>query len=103
LAVLERLATQHELRYIIPWVLGFGAIVLVLLIAVVVAINVRAPMKLQLGQITGRELIEYERMTLGDSISGEYIEEFPRTIRLGGIPPQVGELPKSVDDQEAGT
>jgi hypothetical protein len=96
------LASQKELRYLIPWVLGFGAIVLVILIGIVVAINVRAPMKLQLGQVTGRELIEYEHMTLGDSLSGEYVAEVP--IRPNIDPPQRGELSESaVDDQEGGT
>jgi hypothetical protein len=96
------LASQHALLYLVPWVLAFGAIVLVLLIAVVVAINIKAPMKLQLGQVSGQELIEYERLTLGDSIAGDHTEEI--TVRRGGEAPALPpiELPQSVDDQEAG-
>ncbi len=77
------LATQKELRYLILPVLIFGAAVLVGLIGVVVTMNVRTPMKLQLGQVTGRELIEYEQMTLGNSTTGEYIETIPRSMASG--------------------
>ncbi len=98
-AAIGVLATQKELRHLVPWVLAFGAVILVLLIGVVVAINVKAPMKLQLGQVSGRDLIEYERMTLGDSIAGDYVEELPPTLRggLSGGPPG---LPKPPDDQD---
>jgi hypothetical protein len=71
------LATQESLRYLIPWVLAFGGVILVVLIAIVVAINVRDPTKLQLGQMSGREFIEYHRMTLGDSLGGERAEDIP--------------------------
>ncbi len=93
------LATQKELRHLILWVLIFGGVVLIALIGVVVAMNIKSPMKLQLGQVTGRELIEYERMTLGDSASGEYVKEVPVSrLPPGGLPGL--EPGEAVDEQE---
>jgi len=92
------LATQKELRHLVPWVLGFGALVLVALVAVVVAINIRAPMKLQLGQVSAHDLIEYERITLGDSVAGDYVEELPAIRPI--TPDTISELPKPPDDQD---
>lgn len=91
------LADKEELRYLIPWVLAFGAIVLVGLIGVVVVLNVRTPMKLQLGQVSGRELIEYEQMTLGNSASGEYVERVPVVIPTSGAEPT--EYARPAEDQ----
>ena len=74
------LATESSLHYLIPWTLGFGALVLIGLIGVVVAMNVRDPTKLQLGRVSGREFLDYQRVTRGDSIAGEYVEEIPEAI-----------------------
>jgi hypothetical protein len=91
------LATQKELRDIVPWVLAFGGVVLVVLIGVVVTINVRAPMKLQLGQVSGSDLIAYEQMTLGNSTTGEYVENVPIAMPPGGQRPWPSP-PGSADD-----
>jgi hypothetical protein len=100
IGVIAVLATQHSLRYLVPWVLGFGAVVLVLLLVIVVLMNLIAPMKLQLGQVTGRELIEYERLTLGDSIGGDFVQDVP-TIRSPLVqPPEPGQLEQPQEDQE---
>lgn len=77
IGTLAVLATNKSLHYLIPWVCGFGALILMALIVVVVAMNIRDPSKLQLGQVTAREYIEVQRMTLGDSIAGAYTEEVP--------------------------
>jgi hypothetical protein len=95
------LASQDSLHYLVPWVLAFGGVVLVGLIGVVIAINVRDPTKLQLGQISGREFIDYHRMTLGDSAGGEYIEEVPLlrpNPRVAQTP--AVELPPASDQEE---
>jgi hypothetical protein len=104
-AAIAVLASQKELRHLIEPVLIFGGVVLVALIGVVVTINVRAPMKLQLGKVTGREYIEYEQMTLGNSITGEYIERVPRSVTSGAelSPPTTPETDKDEDIRKLGT
>jgi|GEM_PF-3540322 len=72
-AVLAVLASQDDLHYLVPWVAGFGGSVFIAIIGIVVAMNIVDPTKLQLGQVTGREFIDYQRR--GDSIGGEYIEK----------------------------
>lgn len=90
------LATQQGLRYLVPWVLLFGAIVLVALIGVVVAMNLKAPMKLQLQPVTGQEFIQHERLTLGDSNTSEFRED----IVPAGTSLVQGQLPKTDAAQE---
>jgi hypothetical protein len=80
--VLAVLATQDSLRDLIPYVLAFAGAVLVGLIVVVVAMNLKDPSKLQLSPMTGQEFIDYQRFTLGDSIGGDYVEEVP-VVRRG--------------------
>jgi hypothetical protein len=74
------LAADEDLHYLIPWLLLFGGVLLVAIIAIVVVMNVRDPTKLQLEGVTGREFIAYQRITRGDSISGEYVEEVPIAV-----------------------
>lgn len=90
--VITVLATNDSLRYLVPWTLLFAALVLVALIGIVVAMNIRDPSKLQLGQMTGREFIDYQRLTLGDSVSGEYTEEVSgrHSVLLGESPKVLG-------------
>jgi hypothetical protein len=90
------LATQDSLHYLIPWILAFGAATLIVLIGIVVAMNVRDPTKLQLGQITGREYIEAQ-VTLGDSTAGEYLE----TFLVPGDPSMPPSTPHEVLPQKA--
>lgn len=80
------LSTDKELRYLVPWVLGFGGLALVTLIGIVVWMNIKAPMKLQLGRVSGREFIAHEQMTLGNSTTGEYLENVPIAIPPGSLP-----------------
>jgi hypothetical protein len=77
IGALTILATDEDLHHLIPWTLAFAAVTLIGLIAIVVAINVKDPTKLQLGRVTGREFLDYQRVTRGDSIGGEYVEELP--------------------------
>ena len=97
------LASNKELHYLVLPVLVFGAILLVALIGIVVWMNVKAPMKLQLGKVSGREFIAYEQMTLGNSTTGEYTENVPLVIPPGELPyrsPPPGERPAASEDDE---
>ncbi|MGB9185144.1 MAG: hypothetical protein WCB67_13865, partial [Solirubrobacteraceae bacterium] len=86
------------------WLLVFGGVTLVSLMIVVVAMNIRTPFKLQLGEVTGRELMEYEQMTLGNSTSGEYVESVLRAIVPGAGPsPQPPESATPEGDEREGT
>jgi len=77
------LAADGDLHYLIPWLLLFGAVLLVAIIAIVVVMNIRDPTKLQLEGVTGREFIAYQRITRGDSIAGEYVERVPLPVPSG--------------------
>lgn len=52
-------------------VLVFGGGLAVLLIGAVFTLTLKDPSKLMLGQVTGTEYAEIQRVTLGDSSSGE--------------------------------
>ena len=77
IAAIAVLASTDSLRYLVPYVLAFAAFLVVVLIGIVVAINLIDPTKLQLSPVTGSEFIEYQRMTLGDSKSGDTVEARP--------------------------
>jgi uncharacterized membrane protein len=63
-----------RLAYLVPIVLAvFIAIFLFVLISVMI-IALKDPSKLMLGQISGSDYAEIQRMTLGDSSSGERVE-----------------------------
>jgi len=89
-AVVAFLASQNDLHHLIPWAMAFGAVAFLGIVVVVVSINFRDPTKLQLGQMTGREFVDYQRVTRGDSIGGEYVEPPPGTEMKQG---QVRALP----------
>jgi hypothetical protein len=57
---------------LIPFVLGFGAIVTVALGGAILVITWKDPSRLMLGQITGHEYAAIRReLTFGDDVSGE--------------------------------
>ncbi len=93
IGALAVLATNDSLHYLVPWVFGFAAVVLITLIGVVVTMNIRDPAKLQLGRVTAREYIEVQRMTLGDSIAGSYVEEVPAIESVTGETADVRQEP----------
>jgi hypothetical protein len=68
------LAETKTATYLIPWVLGFGALVFVMLVAGVFVITLTDPSKLMLGQITGSEYVAIHQAVLGDSLTGERLE-----------------------------
>jgi hypothetical protein len=74
-----------SLRYLIPVILAvFLALFLFVLISVIV-ITVKDPSKLMLGQISGRDYAEIQKITLGDSSSGERVE----SVRVSHSRPSV--------------
>jgi hypothetical protein len=84
--VLVVLATSDSLHFLIPWVLGFAGIALISLLGVVVTMNVRDPTKLQLGEVKGKDFLEHQQITRGDSIAGEYVESVPGAATIEPIP-----------------
>ena len=65
------LAETHTLTNLIPYVLGFAAIILVLVLLGIFVVMLTDPSKLMLGQITGSEYVEIHKLMLGDSLVGE--------------------------------
>ena len=65
------IASTKVATYLIPWLLLFCAILSVCLIAGVFIVTVLDPSRLMLGQVTGTEYAEIQKMVLGDSIRGE--------------------------------
>jgi hypothetical protein len=68
------LASTRVSTFLIPWLLGFGGLVLLLLLVGVFIVTLIDPSKLMLGQITGIEYARIHSITLGDSDSGERIQ-----------------------------
>ena len=69
--VLAKTGTATDL---IPWVLGFGGLVLLLVLVGVFIVTLIDPSKLMLGHVTGSEYAEIHRVALGDSGAGEKLE-----------------------------
>lgn len=96
-AVLARAESLHAL---IPWILGFAAILVVVVLAGIFFTAWKDPTVLMLGQITGHDYIENRKLTLGDSIAGEYIEDVVQSSEL--VRGRGGQLPQPKSD-EGGT
>jgi len=96
IAALGFLVSQNDLHHLIPWLLAFGGALFVVVIAIVVAINVIDPTKLQLAPMTGREFTDHQRVTRGDSIGGEYVEAPSAEVEDG----QIRVLPPAADREE---
>lgn len=65
------LASQEDLRYLIPIVLTVVAVIfLVVLGAILWIVIFGDPTRLMLGQVTGSEYREFQKMVIGDSESG---------------------------------
>jgi hypothetical protein len=57
--------------------LAFFALFTVAMFVAVWWVLVKDPIKLQLGHVTGREYIDYQKLTLGDSIAGDEVRTLP--------------------------
>lgn len=67
------LATTKTSTYLIPWLLGFAALMVLLLLGGVFLVTLNDPTKLMLGQISGMEYAEIRRAVIGDSVTGERV------------------------------
>lgn len=99
-AALLVLGSNDDLHSLVPWVLGFGAFTLIGVIVVVVVVNLIDPTKLQLGRVTGKEFLDYQRVR-GDSIGGEYLEPAPTTATLNANSMKAA-LPEPPENAEGG-
>jgi len=73
------LATTQTATWLIPWILGFGGLLIVATLAGTFYINIKLPANLMLGQITGTEYAEISRqIILGNDTQGE------RTVVVSG-------------------
>jgi hypothetical protein len=86
LGVLVILSSNDSLNFLVPWVLAFAGLILIALLGVVVTMNVRDPTKLQLGEVKGKDFLEHQQITRGDSIAGEYVEAVPSSARVDPLP-----------------
>ena len=100
IGVLIILAADDSLHSFVPWVLGFAGIVLVALLGVVVTMNVLDPTKLQLGEVKGKDFLEHQQITRGDSIAGEYVESVPSAASIDAMPAIEADTAKSIDEAE---
>ena len=71
LGVVVSLATTGAADWLIPWVLGIGFTCAVAYAVAVFMVAKNDPSKLMLGQVTGQEYAEIQRVVLGDSTTGE--------------------------------
>ncbi len=76
-AAIAFIAGVDKLRYLVPVILIVFLVVFLSVMIVVMVLSWKDPSKLMLGQITGRDyvLIQQQKMTLGDSTSGEHVDE----------------------------
>jgi hypothetical protein len=85
---------------LIPWVLIIAFGFLVLLVGVVILVMLRDPSRLMLGQITGSEFVQVQRMLLGDSVRGEHEEAVIVSALRTTAPVLPLETPTRTEDQE---
>ena len=72
-AICGALAWSGTAVGLIPWVLGFAALFLILLVAGVFVVMLRDPSKLMLTHVTGDQFLAIQSQhTLGDSLRGEH-------------------------------
>ena len=72
-ALVAALTISKVSVWLVPWILGFTGLLTVLLITAVLVINVKAPAKLMLGQVSGEEYALITQVTLGDSLNGQHL------------------------------
>ena len=104
IGILIILAAEDSLHFLIPWVLAFAALSLIALLGVVVTMNVRDPTKLQLGEVKGKDFLEHQQITRGDSIAGEYVEAVPSATEINPLPmiePETSGDPDAEETPEA--
>lgn len=95
-----------DYRFLIPIIFLFVGVVFIVLVAIVVLAMWRDPTRLMLGRMTGREYIDFVRLTQGDSRHGEVDRRFvlpasPIVFGSGPNPPSGSALgePDAGDEQ----
>jgi len=98
------LAHASVYLWLIPWLLGFAALVFVLLVSGIFVVTLIDPSKLMLGHVTGTEYAEIQRVTLGDTRLGEHVVEMVPAPPIPALPAAVSDLsepqPAVVAEQE---
>jgi hypothetical protein len=93
------LATTSTYVACIPWVLGFSGFLIILTIISVLYINIKHPANLMLGQISGSEYAEINRVTiLGNDMTGErqvLLAESGSVVETPSISPPLQVLPEN--------
>jgi hypothetical protein len=88
---------SSSLHYLIPIILIIFIVIFIAIVVVVLVISWKDPSKLMLGQITGREYVAIQRLTLGDSNAGEHIDSLvveAEVIEAGDIGIEQTDPPK---------
>lgn len=68
------LRSSEQYGWLIPWILAFGGLLVIALVAGVFVISLSDPSKLMLTQVTGSEYAEIQKyVVLGSSATGERI------------------------------
>lgn len=98
-ATIGILSRSELLHWLIVPVLIFAALVILFVLIGVFVTAWKDATVLMLGQVTGQEFIENRKLTLGDSISGEYIEDFSPALELEQR--DTKRLPEPKTDEEA--
>ncbi|MBI2242767.1 MAG: hypothetical protein HYU55_02010 [Nocardioides sp.] len=85
--------------YLLPWVLGFCGLMFVMIVGGVFLVSLNDPSKLQLGQVTGEEYAEIQRVALGDSSSGERVTAIVHQAEVD-VPIDVPELESGSNEED---
>lgn len=86
---------RYDLSDKLVWVaLAFVGVVVIVILFEVFRHLRRDPTRLMLGEMSGQEFAEYQKMTMGDSLTGEVIETTPvpeSALKVGTPPLPQGE------------
>jgi hypothetical protein len=100
------LAGTSSLHYLIPIIVGIFVLFFFLVVLAVVMIAWKDPSKLMLGQITGRDYVLIQQLTMGDNVSGDRTDNI--VVNMGKLldaeqivdpSPDRPELPQQVQDK----
>jgi hypothetical protein len=87
------LAWSGKSIWLIPWILAVAVVIFIALVIAVFVLNIMAPAKLMLTQVTGREYMQIQQSTLGDSLTGEH------PVQVQAFPGLASELPTARSTQ----
>ncbi len=97
------LADSDEHADLLPWILGLGFLFVVALTAAIFVLMAKNPSKLMLGQVTGAEYADIQRVVmLGDSRSGERIHDLDAMRRAAMLDAPRPQLEARAAERDAG-